>query len=299
MKSTLKHLQLAILMLLSFNCFSQDNIIKKNGDEIKAKILEIGISEIKYKKFENQAGPSYTILKSDVFMIKYENGTKDVFSEEPKTEDKKSPTPTEKPKTEKPATEKSTPTPSDAAPSKMESYKERVREAQSKDPSFTFSLGNGFLLDPPGLSNPIIGAELRMSRKNVFLRGLSVGVRACYKNIASEADTYDRNGNVITFDYRCVYGYGLTVKYFAPLPLKKLQPYIITMVGAGQFDIEYGTIIEDNNTSNDYHFSSFDIKPILGFGVGCNFMLAKRFGFYTELGYFTITAINAGILIKI
>ena len=59
---------------------AQDFIIKKNGDEVTAKIEEVGVSEIKYKKFDNQDGPLYTILKSEIFMIKYANGTKEVFS---------------------------------------------------------------------------------------------------------------------------------------------------------------------------------------------------------------------------
>jgi hypothetical protein len=66
-------------------CFSQDIITMKNGDEIKSKILEVGTSEIKYKKFENPEGPSYSMPKTDALFIKYENGTKDVFSEEKKS----------------------------------------------------------------------------------------------------------------------------------------------------------------------------------------------------------------------
>jgi len=58
---------------------AQDIITKTNGDEIKAKVTEVGVSEIKYKKFENVSGPTYTIAKSDIFMIKYENGEKDMF----------------------------------------------------------------------------------------------------------------------------------------------------------------------------------------------------------------------------
>jgi hypothetical protein len=58
---------------------SQDIIVLKNGDEIKAKVQEVGISDVKYKKFENTAGPAYTLLKTEIFMIKYENGAKDVF----------------------------------------------------------------------------------------------------------------------------------------------------------------------------------------------------------------------------
>lgn len=76
------------LMALAM-CFSvayvnaQDVITKKNGDEIQAKITEVGQNEIKYKRFDNLDGPVYTIGKSDVFMVKYQNGTKDVFKEEP------------------------------------------------------------------------------------------------------------------------------------------------------------------------------------------------------------------------
>src|SRR5260221_9862149 len=65
--------------------FSQDIITTKTGEDILAKIVEVGHTEIKYKKFDNQEGPLFTILKSDVLMIRYENGTKDIFSEEPKS----------------------------------------------------------------------------------------------------------------------------------------------------------------------------------------------------------------------
>ena len=58
---------------------AQDIITKTNGDEIRAKVTEVDVNEVKYKKFENPSGPTYTIAKSDVFMIKYENGDKDVF----------------------------------------------------------------------------------------------------------------------------------------------------------------------------------------------------------------------------
>src|SRR5947207_480696 len=60
--------------------FAQDVIIKKNGDEIKSKILEVSGSEIKYKRSDNMDGPTYTIPKPEVFMVKYENGTKEIIS---------------------------------------------------------------------------------------------------------------------------------------------------------------------------------------------------------------------------
>lgn len=58
-----------------------DIIMLKNGDEIEAKVTEIGSSEIKYKQCNNQEGPVFTIIKQDVFKIKYANGTSTLISE--------------------------------------------------------------------------------------------------------------------------------------------------------------------------------------------------------------------------
>ena len=71
---------LCLTFIATNSLLAQDIITLKSGEEVKAKVLEIGTSDVKYKKFENQTGPSYTIFKSDIFMIKYENGTKDVFA---------------------------------------------------------------------------------------------------------------------------------------------------------------------------------------------------------------------------
>jgi hypothetical protein len=71
---------------------SQDLIIKKTGDEVKAKILEIGSAEIKYKRYDFQDGPIYTISKSEVVLIRYENGINEVIST---TTTPTTPTPTE------------------------------------------------------------------------------------------------------------------------------------------------------------------------------------------------------------
>ena len=69
-----------IFTLIAFVSKSQDIIIKKSGDEIKAKVLEIGISEIKYKRFDFQDGPDYTISKSEVVLVRYENGINEVIT---------------------------------------------------------------------------------------------------------------------------------------------------------------------------------------------------------------------------
>ncbi|GHV48798.1 hypothetical protein FACS1894181_05590 [Bacteroidia bacterium] len=48
--------------------------------EIISKVLKVGTTEVKYKKYGSESGPTYTEAKSAIFMIKYEDGTKDVFS---------------------------------------------------------------------------------------------------------------------------------------------------------------------------------------------------------------------------
>jgi len=57
-----------------------DLIIKKNGVEINAIISEISETSIKYKPFNYQDGPNRTMNLTDVFMIKYKNGKKEVFN---------------------------------------------------------------------------------------------------------------------------------------------------------------------------------------------------------------------------
>ena len=59
---------------------SQDVIVKHDGNTILAKVLEVNPSDIKYKKISNQTGPTYTIEKSEVMVINYENGERDVFT---------------------------------------------------------------------------------------------------------------------------------------------------------------------------------------------------------------------------
>ncbi len=61
---------------------AQDVIVKKDGSTILSKVIEIGTTEVKYKKWNNQNGPNYTIAKSDVQAINYENGEKETFGNE-------------------------------------------------------------------------------------------------------------------------------------------------------------------------------------------------------------------------
>ena len=99
---------LFFLMLTFSSVNAQDIIIEKNGDEIKAKVVEVGTTEIKYVKFETlETSPVYSILKSEVFMIKYADGSKDVFN----TETQNNPVPVQQNNTEIPVQQNNNQTP--------------------------------------------------------------------------------------------------------------------------------------------------------------------------------------------
>lgn len=71
-----------VFMFLSFVqiVICQDTIYKKNNDNIAAKIIEIDTDDVKFKKWNNQDGPLYTELKSEIKSIKYANGMSDTFN---------------------------------------------------------------------------------------------------------------------------------------------------------------------------------------------------------------------------
>ncbi len=72
-----------ILLLTLFTCYlakAQDVIIKNDKSEIKAKITELTDLTIKYKKWDFQDGPVYNIDRTNVFMIIYANGQREVIN---------------------------------------------------------------------------------------------------------------------------------------------------------------------------------------------------------------------------
>ena len=62
------------------NATPADIIVKRNGDDIAARIEEVTPELVKYRRADNPQGPLFTVLRSEVFMIRYANGTKDVFN---------------------------------------------------------------------------------------------------------------------------------------------------------------------------------------------------------------------------
>ena len=80
----MKKILLSIISVLcSLTTVGQDVIVMQNGDEIPCKLVEVGVENIKYKRLSNLNGPTFVEEKDDVFMIKYQNGEKDLLYKEP------------------------------------------------------------------------------------------------------------------------------------------------------------------------------------------------------------------------
>jgi len=54
---------------------SEDIIVKKSGDVIKVKVIEIGTEEIKFKLFNDPDGPTISMLKSEIKTMKVDGQT--------------------------------------------------------------------------------------------------------------------------------------------------------------------------------------------------------------------------------
>ncbi len=69
-----------LLVIVSIVMKSQDTIYFKDKSIISSKIIEIGITEIQYHRFDNLTGPIYSVLKKDIKSVKYSNGEIDSVS---------------------------------------------------------------------------------------------------------------------------------------------------------------------------------------------------------------------------
>lgn len=142
---------LSFILISFLSSFSQDILVYKNGDEVKAKVLEVNTADVKYKKWENQSGPTYTVLKSELFMVKYQNGEKDVFKNE---------TPTQSPV---PPSQPTTPPGIEVAPAPSQNNQTAIQEKERQEnydknmKIFKKKLGKGIGLTAAGGACMIIG----------------------------------------------------------------------------------------------------------------------------------------------
>jgi len=64
---------------INTNAFSQDVITPSLGNDIQAQIIDVTETDIVYKNWNSPDGPTLTMLKSDVLIISYADGKKEVL----------------------------------------------------------------------------------------------------------------------------------------------------------------------------------------------------------------------------
>ena len=77
----MKHFLIVVMVLLgsAFVSRAQDMITTRSGESLLAKVLEVTPSVVKYKRFNNLDGPTYTMNTAQILEITYENGDTDSF----------------------------------------------------------------------------------------------------------------------------------------------------------------------------------------------------------------------------
>lgn len=70
-----------ILILFSITAKAQDTVVLRNGNILSVKVTEVSKAQIKYLLWDNQEGPVYVQEVSDIYMIKYHNGTKKIYEQ--------------------------------------------------------------------------------------------------------------------------------------------------------------------------------------------------------------------------
>ncbi len=76
----MKKILICLLFCISTTGYSQDQLFKKDNSKVDVKILEINPTEIKYKLFTYQDGPTITVSKKDIALIIYQNGVHEVIT---------------------------------------------------------------------------------------------------------------------------------------------------------------------------------------------------------------------------
>lgn len=67
------------LLMGAGTVLAQDTIVLRNGDELRVKVKEVSDTELKYQMWNNQDGPMYTKKVTDIFMVKYKGGHREVY----------------------------------------------------------------------------------------------------------------------------------------------------------------------------------------------------------------------------
>lgn len=202
------------ILLLPFVAFAvssataQDTIVFKNYDSVLAKVTEVTPNSVSYKRWDNIDGPVYTINRTDIACINYQNGQKDVFNDIAQTD------------TAAPALNTTAPT----------------RPFQNiRFQSYLYA-GVAFFKQAVG---PTFDASVGARLREYAYIGIETGFHTIFYN--RRISYKNQYGNIRYRSYTATLGYvpiGINLKGYVPVG-KKIYPYINCSFGSfiGLFEI--------------------------------------------------------------
>jgi hypothetical protein len=128
----MKYLIYLFSLLLAVQVSAQDILKLTDKTELQTKVIEVMEQVVKYKRFDNIDGPTYTISKGKIFQIVYQNGVIENYTKTPvnklveKTNPQKAVTQTKPPEIKKPVFKKYTSAEYEAEKKKMYSEKKSL-----------------------------------------------------------------------------------------------------------------------------------------------------------------------------
>ena len=255
-----------VLLICQYSIKAQDIITKTSGEEIKARVLEIGPVNILYKEYENPHGSDFQIDKRKVYMIVYEDGSKEIIS--PNSAPKQNTSPQNNTVHETNTSQKEEPTVSETNQPEQHSNQNttptNVQKTETSDQkpqsNFYKNRQHIYFALAPGLGNSYGGIGLRAQGR--FGGTVGFGIHG--------GIGYTPPGNAETGMVLGAFG----MKFF---PYKWI--YINTQIGA------FGFVDTETEYWSDY--TETDRRVLWGPSVlfGGDFIFGKHFGFNVAYGF--------------
>jgi len=270
---------LLLVFIFSF-AKAQDTIFKTDNTIIEAKVTDIGDAVIKYKKFSNPDGPLYNIEKTEVMMIVYQNGQKEIYNQTQTNQQVITPpTVPSQPATQPTAPQNNNIQASEPKPSAEPRVKNHILQG-------SVSLAYTFPKQDIGIGGFF---RLNYTYKNNIVWGFGLGIfHKKFKNEDFAADI--SNWSLIVSPY---IGYQIPLQKFRIIPAAGLFWGGVRQKATGEFDIPAAFAADIG------YFGELKI----GYAVGDATVIYLSGAYYNNFNdynghFFKATPLSAGILFK-
>ena len=277
----------AIGVLMVSRMVAQDSIIFTDGSEIAAKVTEVSDTEVKYKTFRNPTGPTWVKKTSDIFMIRYENGTNQTFTTEKNSKDSR-------------PSKKNTPRYQETSPYQpvIPQLKNRSINGQACIALEVKEGPNYFYINPND-------RYLRSTKGIRWMPSFSGFIEYYPKSVNNRNNPFAGIGLGVQYSFRG----GLITKDFIPTPFDEDLRYICIRpafcirddVAFMRFIPEFSIVTKATEEGGGYYnedAKSETNSPILGFAWDWGFYLGKyiTLGTYVEWSGIALNGDNSGLM---